>query len=141
MLSDLNRNSIIALDLKDGKVIKKEEIGAFAQNIQRIMNNEFFIKDCYGAFAQKKIQEVIKKLNSNEILTDVEKETIRLIIEEVGEPLLKNKLNEKYINKLLLEEDSVNLEEVRLIKKLKDIYVNLDEDELMERLKTILKKS
>lgn len=141
LLSDLNRNSIIALDLKDGKVIKKEEIGAFAQNIQRIMNNEFFIKDCYGAFAQKKIQEVIKKLNSNEILTDVEKETIRLIIEEVGEPLLKNKLNEKYINKLLLEEDSVNLEEVRLIKKLKDIYVNLDEDELMERLKTILKKS
>lgn len=141
LLSDLNKNSIIALDLKNGKAIKKNDISAFAQNIQRIMNHEFFIHDCYGAFAQNKIQSVINKLNSEKALTDGEKETIRFIIEEVGEPLLKNKLNEKYIEKLLQEEDSVNFEEIRLIKKLKDIYVNLDEEELMERLKTILKKS
>lgn len=139
LLSDLNRNSIIALDLENGKAVKKKGISAFAQNIQRIMNNEFFIHDCYGAFAQNKIQNVIKRLNSEKELTDDEKETIRLIIEEVGEPLLKNKLNEKYNDKLI-GENSDNFEERRLINKLKEIYGNLDDKELIERLKTILKK-
>ena len=60
ILSDLKKNSIIALHKDFDKEIKQDSLCTFAQNIQKIMANEFFINDCYGALAQSKIQEVIQ---------------------------------------------------------------------------------
>ena len=138
LLSDLNKDSIIALEFKDGITKKKKDICAFAQNIQRIMNNEFFIKDCYGTFAQNKIQEIIERLNNEERLNDDERKTIKLIVGEIGEPLLKNKLEEVFMEKLNKDND-ISYEEIKLIKKFKDIYGDLNNKDVIKKIKILLK--
>lgn len=137
LLSDLNRNSIVALELKNGITKRKRDVCSFAQNIQRIMNNEFFIQDCYGTFAQNKIQGIIKRLNEKEELNDEEKKTMKLTIDEIGEPLLKNKLDEMYMCKLKIGND-VGVEEIKLINRVKAVYGDLNNKDLLEKLKRLL---
>ncbi|APF23553.1 AAA family ATPase [Clostridium butyricum] len=137
LLSDLNKNSIIALELKNRLARKKKDICAFAQNIQRVMNNEFFIEDCYGAFAQNKIQRIIERLNNVEDLSDVEKKSMEFIIQEIGEPILRNKLNEIYMHKLL-KDTNIGDEEIKLISKVKSVYKNLNNKDIIEKLKMLL---
>lgn len=138
LLSDLNSSSIIALELKDRRTKKKSNISSFAQNIQRVMNNEFFIKDCYGEFAQNKVQEIIKRLNSDDELNDDEKVTIKLTIDEIGEPLLKNKLIASYMGRIKNESD-ISYEELTLVNKLKDIYGDLNNVDIVEKIRLLLK--
>ncbi|MBU3175193.1 hypothetical protein KPL47_02290 [Clostridium estertheticum] len=101
------------------------------------MNNEFFIKDCYGTFAQNKIQEIIQRLDNKESLNDDEKKAIKLTIEEIGEPLLKNKLEEVYIEKLNKDND-ISYKEIKLINRLKDVYRDLNNKDIIEKIKILL---
>jgi len=144
LLSDLNRNSIIALEKENGLSNKKHvnyNIFTFAQNIQRIMANDFFIKDSYGSFAQKKIQNVIIKLNSEKLLSNIEKNNIERTIEEVGEPILKRKLREMFIKKINIEEVKLKSKEIKLVQNIKKTYGDYSEDFLIEKLRILLKNS
>ncbi|NUU73942.1 AAA family ATPase [Paenibacillus xylanilyticus] len=138
LLSDLNRDSIIALTKdKTGKVKKITNIKSFAQNIQRIMSNEFFIKNSYGEFAQEKIKEIILCCEKKEPFKQEEKEHIRYTINEIGEPILRKKLQEKFILKLK-EESVVSAEEVDLRNTLKKLYPTHSQDMITERILEIL---
>jgi energy-coupling factor transporter ATP-binding protein EcfA2 len=139
LLSDLNRKSIIALESLDGKVSKKGYISAFAQNIQRVMSNEFFIENCYGAFAQRKIEGIIIRCTEERRIDELEKRRIRLAIDEVGEPILRKKLEEKFIQKLR-NDSNVREEELELIRKIKHLYEDLTHEQVMDKLKNILRE-
>lgn len=140
LLSDLNQNSIIALECVEGVVYKKDSVKSFAQNIQRIMNNEFFIRDSYGAFAQNKINEIIKLCDEKEKLTENDKKKIKYVIEEVGEPILKKKLEEKFIEKLKKDSD-IKAEERFLLEKIKQMYGNITQEDFLDRMKNLLNDS
>ncbi|WP_420490691.1 AAA family ATPase [Neobacillus drentensis] len=137
LLSDLNRSSIIALELGDGKVRKKGDIKAFAQNIQRVMNNEFFIKDCYGVFAQRKIKEIIDRSNVDSPMDVMEKRRIKLILNEIGEPILRKKLEERFIRKFNSVSD-VLAEELELVNNIRQFYSNLTHEQVIGKLKNLL---
>ncbi|MES5924848.1 AAA family ATPase [Bacillus cereus group sp. MG9] len=137
LLSDLNRSSIIALEVGDGKVRKKGNIKAFAQNIQRVMNNEFFLEDCYGAFAQRKIKGIIDECNVDYSIDVTEKRRIKLILNEIGEPILRKKLEEKFIQRFNSVSD-VHAEELELVKNIKLLYSNLTHEQVVGKLKNLL---
>lgn len=120
MVSDMPSDNLILLDSKlDEKVenrclVKnKKDVGkTFANNIHTILSNEFFIKSTIGEFAKTKIQQIIKFMMDyqkfeNEKLKDIpdkfeeqslreKKKEIKYIIEIIGEPLIKRKLEEMY---------------------------------------------
>lgn len=136
LISDLNRNSIIALEKKSGKLKQKKDVCSFAQNLQRIISNEFFISDCYGAFAQKKIKEIIDKLNGKD---DLEKEKlieIESVIKEIGEPLLRDKLMSMYISKRRRLQKSCD-DEINKLNLFRNKFPNLDDNQLLEELERI----
>ena len=100
MLSDLHDKSIIELekDEKTNLVLQHRlEEKVFAQNIQRILFNDFFIKHSFGAFAEQKIQMVIDILNDFKTeYAEGERNTCLNIIQEIGEPIVKTKLLQMY---------------------------------------------
>lgn len=103
MLSDLHDKSIIELekDEKTNLVLQhKLEEKVFAQNIQRILFNDFFIKHSFGAFAEQKIQMVIDILNDSKTeYIEGDQNTCLNVIQEIGEPIVKTKLLQMYEKK------------------------------------------
>lgn len=120
MVSDIPSDNLILLDNKlDGKaenrciVKNKKDVGkTFANNIHTILSNEFFIKSTIGEFAKVKIQENIKFMMDYETFINnkpreipdkfkeenlkEKKKEIKYIIEIIGEPLIKRKLEDMY---------------------------------------------
>lgn len=106
-LSDIPSSNIIYL--QDGKTIKNQNnIVTFGSNICSLMKNQFFINTTMGAFAKRKIDEVIKFL-SNDNYTTISKEEASYVISIIGEPIIKRKLQEMYDERFPL--DSVTHEE------------------------------
>ena len=100
ILSDLKKASIIALHKDDGKGKKQNSLHTFAQNIQKIMANEFFINDCYGALAQNKIQEIIQLITAETEIAKEDEKSIEMILSEIGEPIVRKKLEEMFYKKI-----------------------------------------
>lgn len=93
-LSDIPSSNIIYL--QDGKTIKNQNnMETFGSNVCSLMKNQFFINTTMGAFAKKKIDEVIRFLSDNNY-TDINKEDAAYIISIIGEPIVKRKLQEMY---------------------------------------------
>ena len=100
VLSDLKKTSIIALKKEDGRSKQHNSLNTFAQNIQKIMANEFFIHDCYGALAQSKIQEVIQMITSESKIEEKDEKYIEMLLAEIGEPIVRKKLQEMFYKKI-----------------------------------------
>jgi len=92
ILSDIPKENIIFL--KDGKNVSDEvEIDTFGANIHTLLSHGFFMEDgLMGEFAKKKIDEVIKLLNSVGQLSEDDVKKCEEIISIVGEPILKRQL-------------------------------------------------
>lgn len=93
ILSDIPQSSI--LYLREGKPVHEKEIkvNPFAANINEILAQSFFLKDGFiGKFAEEKIKNAIKLLRSKKELSDKQIEDIKFLIENIGEPLLKESL-------------------------------------------------
>ncbi|MDO6658655.1 AAA family ATPase [Anaerobacillus sp. 1_MG-2023] len=105
ILSDLPKENIISLieDENSSKIIsyQLEDIDqTFASNIHTLFSKSFFMNSTIGEFAKYNIDSVINRLNSNKPVTEKEQEEISGIISLIGEPLIRNKLKEMYIDKL-----------------------------------------
>lgn len=93
ILSDIPRNNI--LYLRDGRTVNNSEIkvNPFAANINEILAQSFFLKDGFiGKFAEEKIKNAIMLLRSKQELSDKQIEDIKFLIDNIGEPLLKESL-------------------------------------------------
>lgn len=96
-LSDFPSSSIIYLE--DGHASKSQnDIETFGSNVCRLLKNQFYINTTMGAFAKRKIDEVIKFL-SDESCQNVSLEEVAYIISIIGEPIIKKKLQEMYDKK------------------------------------------
>ncbi len=109
--SDLPNDNTIFLE-KDGSYSEEKEIlgpktlikdslndqkETFASNIYTLLSDSFFIKDgLIGDFAAKKINDIITKLSSGYDIQVSERENIRKIIQQIGEPIIKHKLFQMY---------------------------------------------
>lgn len=138
ILSDIPKQNVLFLDKgKPVSLEKYKNTNTFAANISSLLSDTFFIGDgLIGKFAEVKITETIKWLNSmkieqlktNQIEYDrlfAKKEYHKKIIEIIDEPIIKNKLLEMYseifgpdnkIEYLERERDRIEIE----LKKLKN---------------------
>lgn len=97
-LSDIPNSNVVLLDERKSEdhslqTAKKKTFGA---NIFDLYNDEFLMESFIGKFAQHKIGEVIRKIstwsNLERFVSNEELHNAELIVDLVGEPILKNKL-------------------------------------------------
>jgi predicted ATPase len=102
IVSDLPKENLIFLEKENGncKVASFNEEQTFAANIHSLLANQFFMQDgVVGKFAKTKLQEELKPLlDKNQ--KNVDEIRLRKIIDLIGEPVLKSKLNEILNSKL-----------------------------------------
>lgn len=126
LISDLPKSNVVFLD-KDGNgsciVRSPDDISqTFGANIHSLYRSSFFLENGFvGEFAKQKIDWVIKLLNENDQEKVKEnKQEINFIIENIGEPLLRNKLGEMYNGGKTVEDRIQALEEeIKQLKSLK----------------------
>jgi len=120
ILSDLPRGNVIVMD--ECKVSKKQHIKltkTFGANIHELLSSDFFMENTIGEFAYQKIKKVISLIQENNI--DEHQEEINFIIENIGEPIIANKLKSMY------EEKLPNAEKKKLIdEKIKKLITERD---------------
>lgn len=115
LISDLPKNNILFLekeqDTGNCTISKLKDIeNTFGANIHALYSDAFFMRDkggTIGEFAKHKIKELIKLIN------DEKRENIRYIrdvIDIVGEPLIKNQLNDLFYSKFP-EQKSKNIDD------------------------------
>ncbi len=106
--SDLLSSNTIFLKNENDKTIVKDGLSdqrqTFAANIHTLFSDSFFIEGgLIGDFASKKINSIIKQLNSLQTLSLSERETMRKTIMQIGEPIIKTKLIQIYNDRFNME--------------------------------------
>lgn len=133
MLSDLHSRSVIKLEKEQGMVKASYGEKVFAQNIQRIINQEFFMKGCFGAYAEQKINEVLEWLRGCDVYAQEKVEIYNRVIEEIGEPIVQNKLRKMYEKKM-----KECTKEEKLYNCIRTLYSDIDID--MEAVNDFIKR-
>lgn len=124
ILSDLPKENVIFL--KNGKQEKpfKENEQTFGANIHTLLSHGFFMDGgLMGEFAKKTIQDVINYLDDMPTQNMNTQRTWQ-IIQLIGEPFLKHKLEEKYNEKFLTQEK----QKLNKIQQLEDELKRLRDD-------------
>lgn len=102
ILSDIPDSNILFLTEKGMPEENRINIKTFGGNIHELLAHSFFLNNGFiGEFAKTRIQTIIDKLNPDEKKTkkDVNREVIWKEIQIIGEPFLKEKLEEMYYSK------------------------------------------
>lgn len=103
ILSDLPKENVIFL--KDGEQDNPDIQQTFGANIHTLLSHGFFMKDgLMGEFAKEKIQSVINFLNGAHE-SNLDQQKAWSIIQLIGEPFLKHKLEEKFHEKFSTDEE------------------------------------
>ena len=95
-------------DTYDYRVVVKDSLNDqkenFAANINTLLSDSFFVTNgLIGEFAAAKINAVISTLSSRKKISAEEREKTRLLIHQIGEPIIKNKLMQIYNDRYNLE--------------------------------------
>lgn len=131
LASDLPKSNI--LFLRKNKGIKEDGVQdqialnpdndrkeTFASNIHTLLSNSFYLENgLIGSFAEMKINEVINFIKSKK--RDGSKfDSMKKVIEIIGEPVIKNRLKELWIREFGIDEEIEALESrIRELKKKK----------------------
>jgi energy-coupling factor transporter ATP-binding protein EcfA2 len=135
ILSDIPKENVIFLDKYKENEDENQKVGncknatkdidmkTFGANIHTLLSHGFFMENgLMGEFAKKTIQDVINYLNDKPT-QNMNKQKAWQIIQLVGEPFLKHKLEEKYNEKFLTKEEQKQNKIKQLeneLKRLKD---------------------
>lgn len=128
LISDLPKSNLIFMerDCEIGKVVDaldKDE-NTFGANIHRLLSKPFFMHNgLMGEFAKSKIEGIVELLQKEEI-GENELNAAQKVIDVIGEPMIKNRLNDMLQEKVRKEE-SVEERIARLWKELKDAEEDL----------------
>jgi hypothetical protein len=96
-----NENGETLTIVKDSLNDQKE---TFAANIHTLLSDSFFVKNgLIGDFASEKLNLLIDRLIKRVELSLEEKENIRRLIHQIGEPVLKHKLMQIYNDRFNLD--------------------------------------
>ncbi|MEE1898686.1 AAA family ATPase [Flavobacterium rakeshii] len=123
LASDLPKENIIFLtkesDNKASITGLKMHKETFAANIHSLYSDAFFIQGAtIGSFAKDTLDQIVDYLNGDKFTTE-QNVKYKTIIQKIGEPIIKNKLEEMWMQKLGKDEE-ISLLEAR-IKYLKSI--------------------
>lgn len=140
IVSDLPKENIILIDKDDKgycKVIDRDQFHkTFGANIHELFTHSFFLKQgLIGEFAKVKINiliEFLKGKSKSSKKFNLDKETSQKIINVIGEPLIKNQLQDMWNEKFLLDFTDDEL----LIK-----VTNLERELKLEKLKNATNKN
>lgn len=115
IVADLPKDKVIHLDKKEEKerdlddnlirqfrtvVIKKDRPETFASNIHTLLANNFYLSSFLGEFAKKKIEALVEELSPDtEEIQPERLENIKKLISQVGEPIIKKRLEHLYYSK------------------------------------------
>lgn len=132
IIGDLPEKNIIFM--KNG-IISNNTTKTFGGNIYNILKETFLMESCFGEFSRKKIKKVIDLLDKNKgkyNTEEIEKNIaeIEFIINSIGEPLIKNKLDKMYNDYKEfknIENSKDNNEEIDFKKYIKENNLNLSE--------------
>lgn len=122
ILSDVINENILFLGKKTN-----DSIQTFGANIYDLLADGFFLNDGFiGEFAKNRIQEIIDYLNNKKTkkFTWFKNELeVKLLINKIGEPFLKEKLLEMFYKKFPVEYslEEKNKEKAKLLKRLKEL--------------------
>ncbi|MDN5106756.1 hypothetical protein PJV93_06085 [Aliarcobacter butzleri] len=110
ILSDITNDRVVFLKKKDDKYSEDKQDfskSTFGANIYDIYADSFFVDDFMGKFAQNKINEVIKIIEKNKKISDKKASSLLKVIKNIGEPLLRNKLEDeiKSLSELEIKDD------------------------------------
>lgn len=125
VLSDVTNSHVIFLEKgKEGecKVVKnplRDKRNTFGANIHSLLSDGFFLNDgLIGHYAKKKINDMIDNLIDGEIY---DQDQFKLLVNQIGEPLIKKRIYELFHDKLNLEGRISQLErELKLLKSMKN---------------------
>jgi predicted ATPase len=117
LLSDFPSNHVLYLkkDDQSGKCIVDEEQNfnsTFAANIHALYSNAFFLREkgaAMGSFAKNIIIEIVNKIKNGK---QGDYKEIKNKINIIGEPLIKDRLNEML--KIYFPEEDINIENIDL---------------------------
>tara|TARA_R110001583_G_scaffold24869_5_gene90487 strand:+ start:12774 stop:14630 length:1857 start_codon:yes stop_codon:yes gene_type:complete len=116
LVSDLPKENIIFLNKDKNGLCEvkspKDMTHTFGANIHSLYRHSFFLENgLMGEFAKGKIDGVIQDINqddANNKVSDIRKDEILFIINQIGEPLIQSKLKQKYKDVFLPVEDQIN---------------------------------
>ncbi|MBY6838218.1 AAA family ATPase [Clostridium botulinum] len=115
MLSDIPKEDILYLSKDDNGELYVDNavINTFGSNIHMLLKHSFFMDSTIGEFANKRIKDVAKDLSGDikKVSKDRKKE-IRYIINNIGEPVIKRKLEDMYSKKFEHTEINNKIEEL-----------------------------
>lgn len=129
IISDIPKDNIIFFkkENRQYKVCDNDDFKqTFGANIHTLLTNSFFMDSTIGEFVNQKIKVVVKDLSgdTNKISEDRKKE-IRYIIDNIGEPLIKKKLEDMYNKKFQHFEMNNKIEELsNKVRKLEKILTD-----------------
>ncbi len=100
ILSDIPRENVLFLEkTPEGKCAISpgtQHEKTFGANIHTLLSDAFFMSEgLLGDFAVQKIEEVIKEIKQRDLSVE-KRDRIRKIIDMVGEPIIRSKLEEMY---------------------------------------------
>ena len=121
IVTDIFTEGVYQLESSEKGIKIRHPVGTFAANIYRILMRPFMLKSTFGEYSRRKITEILERLSNDEDIPGTELEMIHAVIMCTGEPVLKNKLLEKYYardrkKKLLHELDIAELDDDALNK-------------------------
>jgi hypothetical protein len=143
IISDLPSENVMFLP--DG--LQEKEVLTFGSNIHTLLRNGFFMENTIGEFAKNKINNVImflkeksqmREKNDNYNINEDEGNIYKQIIDLIGEPIIKNKLEKMYYE--VFTEDLDMKEQIVLYKnKVKDLQNEIINGKIIDQkqLKTL----
>lgn len=133
MLSDVPKEAITCIDIVNHHRIVSQAKTSFASNYYDIIKDTFFLKDSVGAFAKRKINEIIEEINNLNSNTNQETITkLNNLINIIDDPYLKNTLSLQLNKKIAKfnQKTALALEKQQLEARIKEITLLLgDKDD------------
>lgn len=133
IVGDLPEKNIIFLNKNNKSTFITKTFGS---NIYDLFKDNFLLESCFGEFSRKKIKKVIDLLSKDKedkySTEEIEKNIIEIefIIDSIGEPLIKNRLDKMYNDYKEfknIENLKDNIEEINFKKYIKENNLNLSE--------------
>ena len=151
ILSDITNDRVVFLKKKDNNLNFSEDKqdftkNTFGANIYDIYSDSFFVNNFMGAFAQNKINEVIKIIdeykekkekNPDEFMPNEKALDNLKIVKSIGEPLLRNKLEDEI--KSLVKDDIMEIVNNLKNKKNEEIEKELEKYSQFTQTKVLMK--
>ena len=148
ILSDIIQDNILLLNKNNNGAcdVQHCNISTFGANIHDILSNNFFMDYTVGEYSKSILDKVIKNLldekqNDKEL---IDKETIRYVISNIGEPILKRKLKIEFEKKYSEQSDiDYKNEIIKLLKDMKASHNDTDRDisEIIAEINNILENN